>query len=71
VLAAKRSLIEAELKDNPVRSDRQVGAELGVDHKTVGAARKKLEDGGEFSQHEKRVARAPICQLFSGDSRNP
>ena len=48
--AAKRVLIEAELKDNPARSNRQVAAELGVDHKTVGSVRDEVQSIGEIPQ---------------------
>jgi hypothetical protein len=37
----------------PSRSDRQIAAGLGVDHKTVGAARDRLGGTGEIPQLEK------------------
>jgi len=40
--AEKRNRIEVELFDNPNRSDREIGRVVGVDHKTVGAARERL-----------------------------
>jgi hypothetical protein len=39
---------------NPELSDRAIAAEIGVDHKTVGAARKSV---GEHSPPEKRVGK--------------
>jgi N6-adenosine-specific RNA methylase IME4 len=47
--AQKRGLIEAQLRDTPGRSNRQIAGGLGVDHKTVGAVRDKLS-GGEIPQ---------------------
>jgi hypothetical protein len=42
--AAKRALIESELRENPQRSDRAIAQAVGhgVCHKTVGAARERL-----------------------------
>jgi hypothetical protein len=42
--ATKRSLIEAELRKDPNRSDRKIADAVGhkIDHKTVGAARERL-----------------------------
>jgi hypothetical protein len=42
--AAKRALIEAELRKDPNRSDRKIADAVGhkIDHKTVGAARERL-----------------------------
>jgi hypothetical protein len=39
---------------NPEKSDRAIAAEIGVDHKTVGAARRSV---GEHSPPEKRVGK--------------
>jgi len=44
----KRKSIEKLLKRNPQRSDRQLAAELYVDHKTVGMVRKDLKSRGEI-----------------------
>jgi ParB-like chromosome segregation protein Spo0J len=52
-----RGLIEDQLRDTPDWSDRRIGKELGVDHKTVGAARSGLAATGEFPQLEKTVGR--------------
>jgi hypothetical protein len=51
--AAKQALIEAELKDRPERSNRQVAAELGVDDKTVGAVRERLVEIAEIPQSDR------------------
>jgi hypothetical protein len=40
--AAKRALIETELRENPQRSDREIARVVGCDHKTVGTARARL-----------------------------
>jgi hypothetical protein len=40
--ATKRSLIEAELRNDATRSDREIARVVGCDHKTVGAARERL-----------------------------
>lgn len=40
--AEKRNRIDAELRNDPKRSDREIGRIVGVDHKTVGAARERL-----------------------------
>jgi hypothetical protein len=40
--ATKRALIEAELRKDAGRSDHEIGRVCRVDHKTVGAARKRL-----------------------------
>jgi hypothetical protein len=42
------------LKEHPEKSDRMIAEELGVDHKTVGAARNQL---GNYSPVAKRVGR--------------
>lgn len=44
----KRALIVAEIQARPADSDRAIGRRLGVDHKTVGAARRELS--GEIPQ---------------------
>jgi hypothetical protein len=43
----RRALIEAALKENPARSNRQIGTKLGVPDNTVGATRKEMEDAGD------------------------
>jgi hypothetical protein len=49
----RRQLVADELRGDPSRSDRQIAAGLGVDHKTVGAARDRLGGTGEIPQLEK------------------
>ncbi len=44
----KRDLIKQYLVETPDKSDRQIAANLGIDHKTVGAQRKILEATGEI-----------------------
>lgn len=55
--AAKRALIEAELRDRPEVSNRAIAADLGVDHKTVAGARDELKASGEIPQFEKTRGR--------------
>ncbi len=53
----RRDLIAAELRETPSTSDRAIASGLGVDHKTVGAVRDKLESTGEIPQLEQREGR--------------
>jgi ParB-like chromosome segregation protein Spo0J len=55
--AAKRKLIEEELKENPQRSNRQVAAELGVSNVTVGAVRDHLVSTAQIEQSTKRLGK--------------
>ena len=48
-------LIADELRDNPDRTDREIGAALGVDHKTVAIIRRELESVGEIPQQDTRT----------------
>ncbi len=50
-----RQLVGDQLRDTPEWADRRIGRELGVDHKTVGAARAALGSTGEIPQLEKTV----------------
>lgn len=52
----KRGLIREQLKETPEKSDRQISAGLGVDHKTVSAQRKSLETIGEIPQCSRETA---------------
>ena len=47
--AAKSAAVKDELRANQIRSDREIGRLVGVDHKTVGAARKSLKPQPEVS----------------------
>jgi N6-adenosine-specific RNA methylase IME4/ParB-like chromosome segregation protein Spo0J len=51
----KRALVEEQLRDTPERSNRQIAAALGVDGKTVGTARERLEGTAEIPLLEKTV----------------
>jgi hypothetical protein len=60
----RRRHLDAETRQNilidviarsPTKSDRQLGRELGVDHKTVGSARAKGEDVGSIPHVEART----------------
>lgn len=46
----RRLLIQAELRENPEKSNRQIADELKVDDKTVGSVRKDLESTAEIPQ---------------------
>jgi hypothetical protein len=50
-----RQLIGGQLRDTPEWSDRRIGDELGVDHKTVGAVRSTLGSTGEIPQLGKTI----------------
>jgi N6-adenosine-specific RNA methylase IME4/ParB-like chromosome segregation protein Spo0J len=73
----KRHLIQGQLKDTPQRSNRQIASGLGVDHKTVSAARKDLEGTGEIPQLNKTIGTdgkarpaKPIRTAFIDDSNH-
>jgi ParB-like chromosome segregation protein Spo0J len=51
----KRDVIVAVLKARPSQSDRAIGKQVNVDHKTVGAVREKLESRGEIPHTETRT----------------
>lgn len=51
----RRGLIQAELKDRPQVSDRQIAKALGIDHKTVSVQREKLESIGEIPQCDRQT----------------
>jgi Transcriptional activator, adenine-specific DNA methyltransferase len=76
--AQKRELVEGQLRDTPSISSRAIAAMLGVDHKTVTAARKRLEDGGEIPHHDEltgkdgvsQPAAKPIRTMFLPDKAN-
>jgi hypothetical protein len=55
----KREAIAKLLKLAPERSDRQIAKDVGVDNKTVGATRKKLESTEEIPHSDKRVGADP------------
>ena len=50
--AAKRALIEAELKDRPDVSNRAIAQGLGASHPTIAAVRKRLEAGGKIFHYD-------------------
>ena len=74
--AARRTLIEEELRENPERSNRQIAASLGVSHPTVADVREQMESTGKVYQLEKTVgadgkerpAHKPIRTRFVDDS---
>ena len=50
----KREIVAAALKDEPGKSNRQHGRELGVDKNTVDSVRDELEQGGEIHHLDER-----------------
>jgi hypothetical protein len=54
---ALREAVAESLRANPEKSNRQIAEEAKVDHKTVGAARKKLESTGEIPQFQVTVGK--------------
>jgi ParB-like nuclease domain len=50
--AQMQGLIEHELKSRADRSNRQIAADLGVDHKTIGRLRRALNATGEVPQFD-------------------
>ena len=55
--AQRRDLIAKHLQTDPAASDRAIAAHVGVDHKTVGAARKAAEATGEVPHTTSRRGR--------------
>lgn len=51
----RRELIAAQLKETPELSDRQIAVSLGVNHETIGAARRDLEGRGEIRHADART----------------
>lgn len=51
----RRDMIREQLSETPEKSDRQIAAGLGVDHKTVGAQRADLVGCGEIPHVERTV----------------
>ena len=72
----KRALIADELRENPDRTDREIGTALGVDHKTVASIRYEMESVGEIPQQDTRTgkdgktykARKPIRYTLIDDT---
>lgn len=58
----KRSVISAQLKETPKLSARAIAAKLGVDHKTVSAARRRMAEGGEIPHLGQVIGRNGVSQ---------
>lgn len=52
----RRALVAESIKADPQLSDREHGRRTGVDHKTAGAIRDKLQSTGEIPQSDVRVS---------------
>lgn len=52
----RRALIQAQLKETPEKSDRQIAEGLGVSHVTVGAQRRELESIGQIDQSSRQTS---------------
>jgi len=53
--AQVRELVAWDLRRRPEESDRQVAGRIGVDHKTVGSTRRRLEGIGEIPRCDRRT----------------
>ncbi|MGV1900724.1 MT-A70 family methyltransferase [Agrobacterium sp. 22-3674b3] len=60
--AQRQAIIQEHLKDAPTASNRAIAVQLGVDHKTVSAARKRMVDGGEIPHQTTIVGRDGVSQ---------
>jgi len=58
----KRELIAKVLTARPELSDRAIASTTKVSDKTVGAVRRKLEDGAEIPHHQSRVGKDGVQQ---------
>jgi hypothetical protein len=64
----KRDAIAALLKEDPGQSDRSIGHQIGADHKTVTAERRRMERIGDIPQCSSRMGRDRRAQR-AGRSR--
>jgi DNA modification methylase/ParB-like chromosome segregation protein Spo0J len=64
----KRELIKDQLAETPEKSDRQIAVGLGVNHETVGAARKELESIGEIPQCDRQTSDG---RTYPSDRKTP
>lgn len=71
--ADKRRKVELMLRDDEwVRwSDREIGRQCGVDHKTVSAARAELVASGEIPHHEGRIGGDGVVQPAAKAAAGP
>jgi ParB-like chromosome segregation protein Spo0J len=58
----RRDIIATLLKADPTQSNRQIADTAKADHKTVGAVREELVDGGEIPHQEKTVGKDGVAQ---------
>jgi hypothetical protein len=66
--AAKRALIESELRKDAGRSDREIGRVCGVDGKTVSATRAKLAGRAENSPQPRPTAEERVDGAIAKDA---
>jgi ParB-like chromosome segregation protein Spo0J len=61
-LETRKNILRELLKLDPSKSDRQLGEESKLDHKTVGAERAQMVDGGEIPHQETTVGKDGVPQ---------
>lgn len=60
--SSRRGIIKAKLLADPQKSDRAIAAAVGVDHKTVGAVRRELEQREEVGKFPTRTGANGVAQ---------
>jgi ParB-like chromosome segregation protein Spo0J len=58
----RKEILETLLKLDPTKSNRQLGEETKLDHKTVGTVRAEMVAGGEIPHQEKTVGKDGVAQ---------
>ena len=58
----RKEILETLLKLDPTKSNRQLGEETKLDHKTVGTIRAEMVAGGEIPHQEKTVGKDGVAQ---------
>jgi hypothetical protein len=67
----RQNLLIEVIARSPTKSDRQIGKEVGVDHKTIGHARRKGEDVGRVPHVETHTDTKGRTQPAHRQSRSP
>ena len=58
----RKEILETLLKLDPTKSNRQLGEETKLDHKTVGTIRAEMVAGGEIPHQDKTVGKDGVAQ---------